>query len=139
MVLPEKPTGVKYVGSAPFLSVPQPYPVIINDLFDLWCIIPLKKTLNRTNCLIHRVQGTGSSVQLSGSTWYRTYYRENWQRKTSICRKIAASLHTGMYRLFYVSLTTGHVTDKYKSIAWEMGLTTDRCLAALFLSIRQEV
>lgn len=59
--------------------------------------------------------------------------------KTSICRKVAASLHTGMYRLFYVPLTTGNVTDIYKSIAWEMGLTTERSLAALFRSIRQEV
>jgi type II secretory pathway predicted ATPase ExeA len=59
--------------------------------------------------------------------------------KTSICRKVGASLHTGMYRLFYVSLTTGNVTDIYKSIAWEMGLTTERSLAALFRSIRQEV
>jgi len=59
--------------------------------------------------------------------------------KTSICRKVTASLHTGMYRLFYVPLTTGNVTDIYKSIAWEMGLTTERSLAALFRSIRQEV
>ncbi len=59
--------------------------------------------------------------------------------KTSICRKVAVSLHTGMYRVFYVPLTTGNVTDIYKSIAWEMGLTTERSLAALFRSIRQEV
>jgi general secretion pathway protein A len=59
--------------------------------------------------------------------------------KTSICRKMAAALHTGMYRVFYVPLTTGNVTDIYKSIAWEMGLTTERSLAALYRSIRQEV
>ncbi|EFK06600.1 conserved hypothetical protein, partial [delta proteobacterium NaphS2] len=46
--------------------------------------------------------------------------------KTSICRKMAASLNTGLYRVFYVPLTTGNVTDIYKSIAWEMGLTTER-------------
>ena len=56
--------------------------------------------------------------------------------KTSICRKMAASLNTGLYRVFYVPLTTGNVTDIYKSIAWEMGLTTERSLAALYRSHR---
>lgn len=59
--------------------------------------------------------------------------------KTSICRKVATSLNSGLYRVFYVPLTTGNVTDIYKSIAWEMGLTTERSLAALYRSIRQEV
>ncbi|EFK07644.1 general secretion pathway protein-like protein [delta proteobacterium NaphS2] len=59
--------------------------------------------------------------------------------KTSICRKMAASLNTGLYRVFYVPLTTGNVTDIYKSIAWEMGLTTERSLAALYRSIHMEV
>lgn len=59
--------------------------------------------------------------------------------KTSVCRKVADSLHTGLYRLFYVPLTTGNVMDVYKSIAWEMGLATERSLAALYRSIRQEV
>lgn len=59
--------------------------------------------------------------------------------KTSICRKVATSLNNGLYRVFYVPLTTGNVTDIYKSIAWEMGLTTERSLAALYRSIRQEV
>ncbi len=51
--------------------------------------------------------------------------------KTSICRKVATSLNTGLHKVFYVPLTTGNVTDIYKSIAWEMGLTTERSLAAL--------
>lgn len=59
--------------------------------------------------------------------------------KTSICRKVTSSLHTGLYRVFYVPLTTGNVMDLYKSIAWEMGLPTERSLAALFRSIRDEV
>ncbi len=42
--------------------------------------------------------------------------------KTTVCRKVTAALHTGLYRVFYVSLSTGHVMDMYKSIAWELGL-----------------
>lgn len=59
--------------------------------------------------------------------------------KTSICRKVAASLNTGLYRVFYVPLTTGNITDIYKSIAWEMGLITERSLSALYRSICREV
>ena len=59
--------------------------------------------------------------------------------KTSICRKVATSLNAGLYRVFYVPLTTGNVIDIYKSIAWEMGLITERSLAALYRSIREEV
>jgi len=59
--------------------------------------------------------------------------------KTCICRKVASNLHTGLYRVFYITLTTGNITDTYKTIAWEMGLTTERSMAALFRSIQQEV
>ncbi|HHD56322.1 MAG TPA: AAA family ATPase [Desulfobulbaceae bacterium] len=59
--------------------------------------------------------------------------------KTSICRKVATQLNTGLYKVFYVPLTTSNVTDTYKSIAWEMGLTTERSLAALYKAICQEV
>lgn len=59
--------------------------------------------------------------------------------KTCICRKVASSLHVGQFKVFYVPLSTGNVTDTYKSIAWEMGLTTERSLASLYRSIRQEV
>lgn len=59
--------------------------------------------------------------------------------KTCICRKVASCLHAGLYRVFYVTLTTGNVTDTYKTISWEMGLTTERSMAALFRSIQQEV
>ncbi len=42
--------------------------------------------------------------------------------KTSICRRVTASLHPGLFRVFYVSLTTGSVLDTYQAIAWELGL-----------------
>jgi type II secretory pathway predicted ATPase ExeA len=41
--------------------------------------------------------------------------------------------------VFYITLTTGNVTDTYKTIAWEMGLSPERSMAALFRSIQQEV
>lgn len=59
--------------------------------------------------------------------------------KTTLCRKVAASLHTGLYRVFYVPLTTGNAMDLYKCIAWELGLETERSRAALYRSIRCEV
>ena len=59
--------------------------------------------------------------------------------KTTICRKVAASLHSGLYRVLYVPLSTGNVTDMYKSIAWELGLPTERSRAALYRVIRAEV
>jgi len=59
--------------------------------------------------------------------------------KTSVCRKVATELSSGLYRVFYIPLTTSNVTDTYKSIAWEMGVTTQRSLAALYRAIRLEV
>ncbi len=59
--------------------------------------------------------------------------------KTSICRKVATNLNSGLYKVFYVPLTTSNVADTYKSIAWEMGLTPERSLAALYRAIRGEV
>ncbi|HBG30440.1 MAG TPA: AAA family ATPase [Gammaproteobacteria bacterium] len=59
--------------------------------------------------------------------------------KTTVCRKITAGLHPGLYRVFYVSLATGHVMDMYKSIAWGLGLPTERNRAAAFRVIRSEV
>ena len=46
--------------------------------------------------------------------------------KTTVCRKTTSELHPGMYRVFYVPLSTGNVMDMYKSIAWELGLPTER-------------
>ena len=59
--------------------------------------------------------------------------------KTTTCRKVVASLHTGLYRTFYVPLTTGNAMDMYKSVAWELGLPTERSRAALYRVIRAEV
>ena len=59
--------------------------------------------------------------------------------KTTVCRKLTASLHPGLYRVFYVALSTGNVMDMYKSIAWELGLPTERNRAAAYRTIRAEV
>jgi general secretion pathway protein A len=59
--------------------------------------------------------------------------------KTCICRKVVTQLHTGLYRVIYVSLSTGNVMDLYKTISWEMGLSVERSRAALYRQIKSEV
>lgn len=59
--------------------------------------------------------------------------------KTTLCRKVVSALHTGLFRVFYIPLTTGNAMDMYKSIAWELGLPTERSRAALYRVIRAEV
>lgn len=59
--------------------------------------------------------------------------------KSSACRAMCAKLHSGLYKVFYVPLSTGNPMDLYKSIAWEMGLPTERSRAALYRQIRGEV
>ena len=59
--------------------------------------------------------------------------------KTTTCRHLVAGLHTGLHRVLYVTMTTGNAMDLYKSIAWELGLKTERNRAALFQQIRNEV
>lgn len=88
--------------------------------------------------------------------------------KTTVCRKIAASLHPGLYRVFYVPLSTGNVMELYKfidhfvcnffifsrlrvgrclfvgkscirGIGWELGLPTERNRASAFRAIRTEI
>jgi type II secretory pathway predicted ATPase ExeA len=59
--------------------------------------------------------------------------------KTTIVRRVLSALHAGLYRVVYVTLSTGNVMDTYKSIAWELGLPTERNRAALFRQLRQEV
>ena len=59
--------------------------------------------------------------------------------KTTLCRKASCSLHSSLYRVFYVPNSTGNVMDLYKSISWEMSLPTERSRAALYRSIRGEV
>jgi general secretion pathway protein A len=64
---------------------------------------------------------------------------ESGSGKTSAARKVLSALHTGLYRVVYVTLSTGNVMDTYKTIAWELGLPTERSRAALFRQLRQEV
>jgi general secretion pathway protein A len=59
--------------------------------------------------------------------------------KSSACRKMASSLHSGIYKSLYVPLSTGNPIDLYKCIAWELGLPTERSRAALYRQIRNEV
>jgi len=33
--------------------------------------------------------------------------------KTTICRKVISDLHSGIYKVFYVSLTTGNVVERH--------------------------
>jgi type II secretory pathway predicted ATPase ExeA len=59
--------------------------------------------------------------------------------KSTTCRKLVTDLHAGLYRPIYTALTTGNVMDLYKTIAWELGLPTERNRAALYRQIRSEV
>ncbi|TVQ68978.1 MAG: DUF2075 domain-containing protein [Chromatiaceae bacterium] len=59
--------------------------------------------------------------------------------KTTACRRITSTLHSGLYRTFYIPLTTGNVMDMYKSIAWELGLPTERNRASAFRQVRAEI
>ena len=59
--------------------------------------------------------------------------------KTTVCRRLTAGLHPGLYRVYYVSLTTGNVLDMYKAIAWELGLPVERSRAAAYQAIRTEI
>lgn len=59
--------------------------------------------------------------------------------KTCGVRRVMASLHSSLYRVFYVCLSTGNVLDFYKTVSWEMGLVVERSRASLFRQIRNEV
>jgi type II secretory pathway predicted ATPase ExeA len=59
--------------------------------------------------------------------------------KTTACRQFAASLHAGLYRLLYVTLSTGNVMDMYKSIASALGLPIERNRAMAFRCLQSEI
>ena len=59
--------------------------------------------------------------------------------KTTACRQVTAGLHPGLYRVYYVSLTTGSILDTYQVIAWELGLATERSRATAYRAIRTEL
>jgi general secretion pathway protein A len=64
---------------------------------------------------------------------------EGGSGKTTACRQLAASLQAGLYRLLYVTLSTGNVMDMYKSIAWELGLPIERNRSMAFRSLQTEI
>ena len=59
--------------------------------------------------------------------------------KTTVCRHLTTQLHPGLYRVYYVSLTTGSVLDMYKAIAWEVGLPAEHSRAGAHHAIRTEI
>ncbi len=59
--------------------------------------------------------------------------------KTTVCRHLTDQLHPGLYRVHYVSLTTGNVLDTYKAIGWELGLTVERSRSSAHHAIRTEI
>jgi len=59
--------------------------------------------------------------------------------KTTVCRHLTTQLHPGLYRVYYVSLTTGNVLDMYKAIAWEVGLPAEHSRAGAHHAIRTEI
>ena len=64
---------------------------------------------------------------------------ESGSGKTTACRKATAALHAGLHRVLYVPMSTGNAMDLYKTIAWELGLPTERNRAGLYRQIRTEV
>ena len=59
--------------------------------------------------------------------------------KTTVCRHLTAQLHPGLYRVHYVSLSTGNVLDMYKAIGWELGIAVERSRSSAHHAIRIEV
>jgi type II secretory pathway predicted ATPase ExeA len=64
---------------------------------------------------------------------------ESGSGKTTACRQLAACLHPGLFRVFYVHLSTGNVMDMYKAIGWQLGLPIERNRATAFRAIQTEV
>lgn len=59
--------------------------------------------------------------------------------KTTACRHVTGALHPGLYRVCYVSLSTGNVMDMYKSIAWALGLPANHYRAGAYRTIQTEI
>ncbi len=102
----------------PFERAPQPD--------ELFATSALREAQVRLNHLIE-LRGIGLITGEAGSG------------KTTACRLLASTLHPGLFRLFYVHLSTGNVLDMYKSIAWQLGLPIERNRAAAFRAIQTEV
>ena len=58
--------------------------------------------------------------------------------KTTVCRQAVSGLHAGLFRVHYVSLSTGSVLDTYNAIASEFGLPAFAGRAAAYRAIRAE-
>ena len=96
------------------------------DIDELFLSTAVRETEVRLGHLVE-MRGIGLVTGDSGSG------------KTTIIRKVLSKLHAGLYRIVYVTLSTGNVTDTYKTIAWEFGLSSERNRAALFRQLRQEI
>ena len=59
--------------------------------------------------------------------------------KTTVCRHLTDKLHPGLYRVHYVSLSTGNVLDMYKAIGWELGIAVERSRSSAHHAIKTEV
>jgi len=59
--------------------------------------------------------------------------------KTTVCRQLLDTLHSGLYRARYVSLTTGSILDLYNVIADAFGLAFARNRAQAYLSLRSDI
>ncbi|MCY3981981.1 MAG: AAA family ATPase [Alphaproteobacteria bacterium] len=110
-----------YLRHFAFTRLPFKTPAETDELFD--------SAARREARLDHLVELRGIGL-LTG---------EVGSGKTTICRHLTARLHPGLYRVHYISLTTGNVLDMYKSIAWELGLPVERSRAAAYQAIRTEI
>lgn len=59
--------------------------------------------------------------------------------KTTLCRQIADELHDGLYRVRYVSMSTGSVIDTLNAVAASFGLAGGVSRAGVFGAIKAEV
>ena len=106
-----------------FTRLPFETPVHTDELFES---NPRREAEARLHHLIE-LRGIGLLTGETGSG------------KTTVCRHVTSSLHPGLYRVYYVSLTTGNVLDMYKSIAWELGLPTETFRATAYRAIQTEI
>ena len=112
-----------YLRHFAFTRLPFQHPLHTDELFESQA---RRETETRLNHLIE-LRGIGLLTGEVGSG------------KTTVCRHVTAQLHPGLYRVYYVSLTTGNVLDMYKCIGWELGLATERSRATAYRAIRNEV
>lgn len=59
--------------------------------------------------------------------------------KTTVCRKVCEGLHSGLFKVAYISLTTGSILDLYNLIAAELGLERATSRHGAWRAIRADV